>query len=68
MAPWIIIKCFWLDDWIYWQLLIQSLVITINYKKWQSIVSRTLLPWLPRIRPIFFIILRRFWFTSELLI
>jgi hypothetical protein len=34
MAPWRIITRFGLDDCIYWQLLLQSLVITINYKNW----------------------------------
>jgi hypothetical protein len=36
----------WLD------LLTTSFTITINYKNSQSIFSRTLLPWLPRTRPI----------------
>jgi hypothetical protein len=51
MAPWLIITRFGLHDWIYWQLLLQSLVITINYKNAESVFSRTLLPWLPRSRP-----------------
>jgi hypothetical protein len=37
---------FVLDYWIYWQLLLQSLLITINYKYSQSIFYRTLLFWL----------------------
>jgi hypothetical protein len=39
MAPWLIIIGYGLDDWIYWQLLLESLVITINYKNSQSIFS-----------------------------
>jgi hypothetical protein len=31
-----------LDDWIYWRLLLQSLIITINYNNSQSVFSRTL--------------------------
>jgi hypothetical protein len=51
MAPWRIITGFRLDVWIYWHLLLQSLVITINYNNSQSIFSRTL-PWLLRTRSI----------------
>jgi hypothetical protein len=39
---------FGLDDWISSSLLVQSLVITINYNNSQQIFSWTLLPWLPR--------------------
>jgi hypothetical protein len=58
MAPWRIIKGSGLDDCIYWQLLLQSLVITISYKNSQSIFSRTLLPWLPKTRSILVLALR----------
>jgi hypothetical protein len=34
MAPWLIISGFGLDDWIYWQFLLQSLVIAISFNKW----------------------------------
>jgi hypothetical protein len=51
---------FGLDDWVYWQHLLQILVITINYKN--SIFSRTLLPWLPRSLPILVLVLQ---LTSE---
>jgi hypothetical protein len=57
-VPWIIITGSGLDDWIYWQLLLQSFVITINYNNSQSIFSRTLLPWMSRTRPILVLILR----------
>jgi hypothetical protein len=40
----------WSGNWIYWSLLLQALVITINYNN--SLFSRTLLPRLPRIRSI----------------
>jgi hypothetical protein len=52
MAPWLIITGSGLDYWIYWQLILQSLVITINYKNSQSIISRTLLPWLQTTRSV----------------
>jgi hypothetical protein len=35
MAPWSIITGFGLDDWIYWRLLVQSLLITLNYNRSQ---------------------------------
>jgi hypothetical protein len=41
---------------------VQSLLTTINYNNWQSISSRTLLPWLPRSRSILVLVLR---LTSE---
>jgi hypothetical protein len=63
MASWLIITEFGLDDWIYWHLLLQSVVITVSYyKNSQSIFSRTLLPWLPRTRSILVLVLRP---TSE---
>jgi hypothetical protein len=43
--------------WIYWLLLLQSPVITINYKNSQSIFSQTLLPWLLRTRSVPFLVL-----------
>jgi hypothetical protein len=42
MAPWLIITGIGLDDWIYWHLLLQSLVITLNYNNSNK--------WLPRTR------------------
>jgi hypothetical protein len=51
MAPWLIIMGSGLDDWIYWQLLLKSLLIIIDYNNSQSIFSRTLL-WLARTRSI----------------
>jgi hypothetical protein len=47
-----------LYDWIYWQLLLQSFVITTNYKNSKSIFSLTLLPWLPRTRSFLVLVLR----------
>jgi hypothetical protein len=46
MAPWLIITGSGFDDWIYWHFLVQSLLITINYKNSQSIflVCRGLVP------------------------
>jgi hypothetical protein len=38
-VPWRIITGSGLDDWIYWQPLLQSLVITINYKNSQSMTA-----------------------------
>jgi hypothetical protein len=66
MTPWLIITGSGLDDWIYWQLLLQSLVITINYKNSPILFRRTLLPWLPRARPILILVLRLpdFWSTK----
>jgi hypothetical protein len=52
MASWLIIMGSGLDDWIYWHLLVHSLVITINYNNSQSICSRTLLPGLRTTRSI----------------
>jgi hypothetical protein len=63
MAPWPIITGSGLDDWIYWQLLLQLLIITISYKNSQIIFSRILLPWLPRTRSILILVLR---LTSDL--
>jgi hypothetical protein len=54
MSPWLIITGFVLDDWIYYHVLSQSLLITMNYNSSQSIFSRTLLPWLSRARPFSF--------------
>jgi hypothetical protein len=48
MAAWLIIRGSGLDDWIYWRLLLQSLLITVKYKNSQSVFNRTLLPWLLR--------------------
>jgi hypothetical protein len=62
MAAWLTITGFGLDDWIYLHLLIQSLVITINYNISQSLFGRNLLPWLPRTRSILVFVLR---LTSE---
>jgi hypothetical protein len=61
MAPWLIITGFGLDNWIYWLLLLQSPLITINYHNSQSIFSRTLLPWLPRTRSILLLVLHLIW-------
>jgi hypothetical protein len=58
IAPWLIITGSGLDDWIYWQLILQSLLIIIKYKNSESIFSRTLLPWLTRTRPILVLVLR----------
>jgi hypothetical protein len=58
MSPWLIITGFGLDDWIYEHLLVQSLIIIINYNNSQSIFSRTLLPWLPRTLSIPVLVLR----------
>jgi hypothetical protein len=58
MAAWLLLTGSGLDDWIYWRLPLQSLVITINYNKSQSIFSRTLLPWLPRTRSILVLVLQ----------
>jgi hypothetical protein len=55
MAPWLIITGLGLD---LLSLLLQSLLITINYNNSQSISSRTLLPWLPRTRSILVLVLR----------
>jgi hypothetical protein len=63
MAAWLIITGFGSDDLIYWQLLLQSLVITINYINSQSIFRRILLPWLPRTRPI--LVLIHDWLLSQ---
>jgi hypothetical protein len=57
MAPWLIITGSGLDDWIYWHLLVQSLVMTMNYNNSHSIFSRTLLSWLPRLAPILVLVL-----------
>jgi hypothetical protein len=57
-GSWLIIMEFGLSYWNYTQLLLQSLVITINYKNSQSIFNRTLLPGLPRTRPILILVLR----------
>jgi hypothetical protein len=43
-APWLIITGSGLDDWIYWQLLLQSLLITLIYKNSQSVFCRGLAP------------------------
>jgi hypothetical protein len=58
MAPWLIMTGLGLDDSINLHLLVQSLVITINYNNSQSIFSRTLLPWLPRTRSFLVLVLR----------
>jgi hypothetical protein len=63
MAPWLIITCFGLVDWIYWHLLVQSLLTTIKLQHLKPIFSRTVLPWLLRTRPILVLILR---LTSDL--
>jgi hypothetical protein len=42
MAAWLIITGSGLDDWIYWRLLLQSLLITISYNNSQSIYCRGL--------------------------
>jgi hypothetical protein len=55
----------WIGSWVYWHLLVQSLVIAINYNNSQSIFSRTVLPWPPRTRSILVLRLTRFWFTNE---
>jgi hypothetical protein len=69
MTVWLITG-FGLDDWFYWQLLLQSLVITINYKNSQSIFSQTLLSWLSRTRSILVLChsMTDFWFKSGLFI
>jgi hypothetical protein len=38
-VPWLIITGFGLDDWIYWRLTLQTLLITINYNRSQSITA-----------------------------
>jgi hypothetical protein len=43
-VPWLIITGSVLDDWIYWCLLLQSLLITINYNNSQSIYCWGLAP------------------------
>jgi hypothetical protein len=58
MAPWLIISGFGLDDWIYWHILLHSLVNTVSYNNSQSVFSRTLVPWLPRTRSILILVLR----------
>jgi hypothetical protein len=58
MVAWLTMTGFGLDDRIYWHLLLQSLLIKINYNNSQSIFSRPLLPWLPRTRPILIPVLR----------
>jgi hypothetical protein len=35
-VPWLMITCSGLDDWICWSLILQSLLITINYNNSQS--------------------------------
>jgi hypothetical protein len=57
-VPWPIITASGLDDWIYWQFLLQSIVIIVIYKNSQSIFSRTILPWLSRARSILFLVLQ----------
>jgi hypothetical protein len=57
-VPWLIITGSGLDDWSYWHLLLQSLLVTVSRKNSQSIFSRTLLPWLPRTRSILVPVLR----------
>jgi hypothetical protein len=44
MAAWRVITGSGLDDWIYWHLLVQSLLITIIYKNSQSIFCRGFAP------------------------
>jgi hypothetical protein len=44
MAPWLIITGSGLHDWIYWCLLLQPLLITINYNNSQSTYCRGLAP------------------------
>jgi hypothetical protein len=72
-VPWRIITGYGLDDSISWQLLLQSLIITINYKNSQSIFSRTLPTWLPRTRSVqrltsLLLWLTWLWFTSHSLL
>jgi hypothetical protein len=60
MKHYIILSCIWglrdekmnfgLGDWIYWHLL-------YNFSESQSVFSWTLLPWLPRTRPILILLL-----------
>jgi hypothetical protein len=38
-VPWRIVKGFGLDDWIYWRLLLKSLLITINYNSSKSMTA-----------------------------
>jgi hypothetical protein len=46
MAPWLIITGYVFDDWIYWHILVQSLLITINYNSSLHSPSLSFYDWL----------------------
>jgi hypothetical protein len=54
------------DEWIYWHL--RAITLNYNHNGSQPIFSRTLFPWLPRIRSILVLVLRLssrlLWLTS----
>jgi hypothetical protein len=64
-VPWLIITGSGLDDWTYWQRLVQSL-LTIDYNSSQSIFGRTLFLWLPRTHSILVLLLSN-WTTLTLM-
>jgi hypothetical protein len=49
-VQWLIITGSGLDDWIYWSLFLQSILITINYNSSKSISCRGLAPFLTGLR------------------
>jgi hypothetical protein len=44
-VPWLVITGSGSDDWIYWRLLLQSLLITINYNSSQSVTKTRSIPY-----------------------
>jgi hypothetical protein len=67
MVPWLIIKVFGLDEWIYWRLLLQSLFITIittTQNKW-LLKTRSIMTGLRVSSLLDFLLLTYEWITNK---